>query len=65
MPEKDLPMYRVFFPGDEIPDMPAGAKVEEAYPAFVMVRASEEAVEVLRKRYPLEAVKPPRGASFL
>jgi hypothetical protein len=49
--------YRVFIPESELSELPPGVEVEDTYPAFAIVSASEEVAADLQKRYPVEMLQ--------
>lgn len=52
--------YRIFCLEDEIKNLPAEIIIEEQYPAFVIVSASNELIEKIQKIYPVEAMAAPK-----
>lgn len=52
--------YRIFCLGSESEKFPPDVTVEEIYPAFVIVQASEETIASLKKHYPVEEMRKPQ-----
>jgi serine protease AprX len=53
--------YCVFCPDREIEKLPSGVKLEERYPAFSIVSASEDVIKKIRKHYPVKRMKEPKA----
>ncbi len=49
--------YRVFVATGTGLQFPAGIKVEEEYPGYVIVSASQDDIDAIRKKYPVEPLK--------
>lgn len=52
--------YRIFCLATEVETLSSEIVVEEVYPAFVIVSASGEVIEAVRKRYPVEKMTDPK-----
>ena len=49
-----MPTYRLFCNASEVGSLPAGLRVVEKYPSFVIVSGDENQIEPLRKRWVVE-----------
>jgi serine protease AprX len=54
MSDSSMARYRVYYPEQEAANLPAAVIVEEQYPAFGIVSATEAAINELRRQYPVE-----------
>jgi serine protease AprX len=59
MSQQAMSRYRIYCTRGEAEQLPPEVVVEEQYPAFVIALASEEVIEAVRKRCPVEKLKSP------
>ncbi len=56
-----MPRYRVFYDENDLEKLSSKITIEEQHPAFVVVSASKEVIDKVRKRYPVGEIRDPKG----
>lgn len=57
--------YRIHCPEDETQQLPEGVAIEATYPAFVIATAPDDAIDRVRRRYPVEKLAPAKAPPAL